>query len=123
MKSCLDTNQVWEACNGDHPEPHKPEPRKDMIKESFLRLPGKTEMDWDQYDIINKEYKIWAEVNRKATTLIKRYVNDTIQSELGRYSNAKTIWEYLDRTYKQNIVAPAHQLLHSIHSVYPTTIQ
>jgi hypothetical protein len=69
------------------------------------------------YDAINEEYvKMRAEANRKATILIKRYINDTIQPELGRYSNAKTIWEYLDRTYKQNIVAPAHKLLHSIHS-------
>ena len=116
MQSCLDTNQVWEVCNGHHPEPHKPNPRRDMIKETFLLLPDKTEEDWKQYDVINKEYKIWAEANRRATILIKRYINDTIQSELGRYSNAKTIWDYLDRTYKQSIVAPAHQLLQSIHS-------
>ena len=58
-----------------------------MIERSFLLL-DKTIEDWNQYDIVNREYKIWAEVNRKATTLIKRYVNDVIQSELGRYSNA-----------------------------------
>ena len=60
MQSCLDTNQVWEVCNGHHPEPHKPNPRRDMIKETFLLLPDKTEEDWKQYDVINKEYKIWA---------------------------------------------------------------
>jgi hypothetical protein len=88
MKSCLTTNQVWEACNGDHPEPPIPKPRKGMIEQSFLLLLNKTIEDWNQYDIVNKEYKIWAEVNRKATTLIKRYINGVIQSELGRYSNA-----------------------------------
>ena len=82
MKSCLTTNQVWEACNGDHLEPPMPKPRKDMIKQSFLLLLNKTIEGWNQYDIVNKEYKIWAKVNRKATTLIKRYVNDVIQSEL-----------------------------------------
>jgi gag-polypeptide of LTR copia-type len=87
-----------------------------MIEQTFLLLPDKTTEDWNRYEIVNKEYKIWAEVNRKATTLIKRYVNDIIQSELGRYSNAKTIWDYLNRTYKQNIVAPAYQLFHSIHN-------
>jgi hypothetical protein len=49
-----------------------------MIKETFLLLPDKTEEDWKQYDVINKEYKIWAEANRRATILIKRYINDTI---------------------------------------------
>jgi gag-polypeptide of LTR copia-type/Domain of unknown function (DUF4219) len=116
MQSCLATNQVWEVCNGDHPEPGKPEPRRDMMKETFLLVTGKTEADWTQYDVTNKEYKLWAEANRKATILIKRYINDTIQSELGRYSNAKIIREYLDQTYKQTIVAPAHKLLHNIHS-------
>jgi hypothetical protein len=60
-----------------------------MMKETFLLVTGKTEADWNQCDVTSKEYKMWAETNRKITVFIKRYINDTIQSELGRFSNVK----------------------------------
>ena len=30
----------------------------------------------------------------------------------------QTLWDYLDKTYKQNIVAPAYQLFHNIHNTH-----
>jgi len=108
MESCLDTNEVLEACSKVRPT--KPEPEKDMIREDFIAIDGKTEADWTRYRIINRRYKVWSEGNRRATNLIKRFVNDTIQSDLARYSTAKEIWDYLETTYRQNNVSPAYRL-------------
>jgi hypothetical protein len=60
-----------------HNEPH---PLRDMIKEDYLALPDKMVDNWRVHS---------ADSNEKATTLIRRYVNETTQSEFGRLSNAK----------------------------------
>ena len=117
MESCLKTNQVWEICSGLRPKPDEPLPLRDMIKEDYLALPDKTAINWKEYKVINKRYKIWADSNEKATNLIRRYVNETIQSELGRLSNAKIIWDHLERTYQQNIVAAPYQLFYNLYNM------
>jgi len=117
MESCLQTNQVWEICSGLRPKPDEPLPIRDMIKEDYLALPDKTARNWKEYKVINKRHKIWADSNEKATNLIRRYVNETIQSELGRLSNAKIIWDHLERTYQQNIVASPYQLFYNLYNM------
>ena len=51
---------------------------RDIIKEDYLSPPDK---------MVARVHS--ADSNEKATTLIRRYVNETTQSELGRLSNAK----------------------------------
>ena len=121
MESCLQTNQVWEICSGLRPKPDEPLPIRDMIKEDYLALPDKTANNWKEYKVINKRYRIWADSNEKATNLIRRYVNETIQSELGRLSNAKIIWDHLERTYQQNIVASPYQLFYNLYNMRLTS--
>ena len=97
--------------------PDEPLPLRDMIREDHLALPYKTARNWKEYKVINKRHKIWADSNEKATNLIRGYVNETIQSELGRYSNAKIIWDHHERTYQQNIVAAPYHLVYNLYNM------